>query len=67
MDLGASPLLLSKENRLGWIHLASCATGAEQHWKASSQAGEVSRQWQQPLGPYVSLKEENSKGAKLQG
>lgn len=31
MDLGASPLLLSKEDRLGWVHLASSATRAEQH------------------------------------
>lgn len=36
MDLGASPLLLSKEDRLGWVHLASCATRAEQHWKWQS-------------------------------
>lgn len=33
MDLGASSLLLSKEDRLGWVHLTSCATRAEQNWQ----------------------------------
>lgn len=62
MDLGASPLLLSKEDRLELVHLASVPLEQSSAGSGSSQAGEVSRQWQQPLILYLSLKE-----AKLRG
>lgn len=67
MDLGASPLLLSKEDRLELVHLASVPLEQSSTGSGSSQAGKVSRQWQQPLILYLHLKEENSKGAKLWG